>query len=202
MQEPETLPEHFPAAATACDIGGAKLYAGENLEDFLTAVQQRAWRMAWLVTRNREEALDLVQDTMMRFVQKYRDKPATERRPLFYRMLNNRIRDWGRRQQVRRRWVMPWLRFTTDESSQEHSWEPPDPGPGPQRHSEGDDFRQAVEAALTRLPPRQREAFLLREWEGLDIAGTARAMGVSPGSVKTHYFRAVHSLRATLEDYR
>ncbi|GAB4194461.1 MAG: RNA polymerase sigma factor [Wenzhouxiangellaceae bacterium] len=173
----------------------------ESLDQFLAAVERRAWRMAWLSTGNRDEALDLVQDAMMAFVRRYRDRPAAERRPLFFRILGNRLRDWGRREMVRRRWMLPWLRQPGD-NDDATDWEPGDHSAGPERELDGQTFLEAANNALRALPARQREAFLLREWEGLDVAQTASAMGVSRGSVKTHYFRAVHTLRAALEEHR
>ncbi len=186
---------------SAGDIGGAGA-APESLEAFLADVERRAFRMAYLATGRRDEALDLVQEAMMSFVRSYRSKPPAERRPLFFRTLDNRLRDWHRRETVRRRWLLPWLRFTGAPGEEAADWEPADPGPGPSALADGADFAAAAQRALAVLPHRQRQAFLLRAGEGLDVAAAARAMGVTPGSVKTHYFRAVHALRAALEDYR
>lgn len=175
---------------------------GQTLEQFLASVETRAWQMAWLSTRQREDALDLVQDSLLAFVNKYRNCPPEQRYPLFYRILTNRLRDWGRRQKVRQRWLLPWLRHTQEESGEEELWEPAAPGPGPEQHLHQDQFMAVARQVLFQLPARQREAFLLREWEGLDTAQTAQAMGVSIGSVKTHHHRAMQKLREALEEFR
>jgi RNA polymerase sigma-70 factor (ECF subfamily) len=175
----------------------------ESLDEFLAAVEKRAWQMAWLATHNRDDALDAVQDSMLAFVKKYANKPAAERRPLFYRILSNRLRDYGRRQGTRKRWVSSWLRWFDDEQQAEVDWEPPDlHGTSPDQALSNEAMLEVTESLLRTLPARQREAFLLREWEGLDVASTATAMGISSGSVKTHYFRAIQKLRTALEDFR
>ncbi|MCG8463262.1 MAG: RNA polymerase sigma factor [Xanthomonadales bacterium] len=177
--------------------------ADESLNDFLAAVEKRAWQMAWLATHNRDDALDAVQDSMLAFVKKYADKPAAERRPLFYRILSNRLRDYGRRQTTRKRWVSAWFSWFDEDQQAQVDWEPPDVhGELPEQALNNQHMLEATEALLRSLPSRQREAFLLREWEGLDVARTATAMGVTPGSVKTHYFRAIQKLRTALEDFR
>ncbi len=56
-----------------------------------------------------------------------------------------------------------------------------------------------LEAALARLPVRQREAFQLRVWEGLSVDDAALAMSCSAGSVKTHLFRAMQALKGELD---
>jgi RNA polymerase sigma-70 factor (ECF subfamily) len=171
-----------------------------TLDAFLKRVERRALRMAELATANREEALDLVQDAMCGFVRHYADKPPTEWAPLFYRVLDNRLNDWHRRRRVRSRWLFSWSRTTDDDSDE--VVETPDPNdPGPLARLAGHEAATALEAALARLPLRQRQVFLLRVWEGLDVAATAHALGVSEGSVKTHLSRALAALRRALEDH-
>jgi RNA polymerase sigma-70 factor (ECF subfamily) len=171
------------------------------LERFLADVERRAFRMAQVAVGDADAALDIVQDAMIRLARRYADRPAEEWRPLFFRILANRITDHQRRGSVRRR-VFAWLAPRSDEDESDPIAELPDPAPvGPDAALERGEAMAALEAALGRLPPRQREAFLLREFEGLDVAATALAMDCSEGSVKTHYFRAVHALRAALGEH-
>lgn len=179
-----------------------KLGADKELARFLESVEGRAFRIARYALSSDDDALDVVQDAMIRLVRAYKGKPSEQWTPLFYRILNNRIRDWQRRQTVRNR-VMAWLPWRpTSEHEQDRLSEYPDPtAMDPERASGVDQAMQALEVALGALPGRQREAFLLRTLEGLDVAETAQAMGCSAGSVKTHYSRAVHSLRETLGEH-
>lgn len=173
------------------------------LDSFLAEVERKAFRMAQIGLRNEQDALDAVQDAMLQLVRNYATRPAAEWRPLFYRILENRIRDLQRRRTVRGR-VMSWLPMRFDEDGAEVGdaiAEAPDPAPGPVQQLSGDELMQALETALAALPGRQRQAFLLRNFEGLDVAETAAAMGCSEGSVKTHYFRAVQVLRAQLGEF-
>lgn len=174
------------------------------LDRFLREVERRALRMAELSSGNREDALELVQDAMFGFVRNYAHKPPQEWAPLFYRVLDSRILDFHRRSQVRRRWRV-W--FGRDDSEDGAGVDPlaqfadaHEPGPA-QRVADGE-TRTALDAALRALPLRQRQAFLLRMWEGLDVAATAAAMRCSEGSVKTHLSRALAALRARLGDVR
>ncbi len=157
--------------------------------------------MARFATSNTDEALDLVQDAMLDFVKRYTGRPAAEWHVLFYRILHSRITDWYRRAAVRNRvryWFMP-----DDEEGEDPINTIADPAaPDPAELVIRRDTGEALEKAVRQLPLRQRQAFLLRAWEGFDVAQTAAAMGCSEGSVKTHYSRAVHTLRGWLEDYR
>lgn len=172
------------------------------MNSFLASVERRALAVARLGLRDPDDALDVVQDAMLKLAEKYGERPAEEWPPLFFRILNNRITDLQRRRTVRQR-LFGW--FDGAAASEDDLGDPLErvPGPassGPEQRSRLDAAIGRLEAALQALPPRQREAFLLRQWEGLDVAATARAMGVGEGSVKTHYFRAVHQLRDALED--
>jgi RNA polymerase sigma-70 factor, ECF subfamily len=174
----------------------------DELDRFLAGIERRALRFAELATRDRDEALDLVQDAMTALVRQYAARPPAEWPPLFHRILHNRIRDWARRRSLRDRF-RAWLgrRETGDESTSDPIEELPDAaqaGPAALAERAADGAR--IEAALLALPLRQRQAFLLRAWEGLDVAETARAMRCSQGSVKTHYSRAIQSLRVRLGD--
>src|SRR3954468_23999845 len=175
------------------------LMTSRALEQFLASVEKRAFKIAQLGLRNHDDALDAVQDAMMKLVQSYGSRNSEEWRPLFYRILTNRIRDLQRRRTVRGR-VMAWLPLRDGEDDDEFDpiAQAPSPDPNPARRLELDEAIGALEAALQDLPPRQQQAFLLRNFEGLDVSETAGAMGCSEGSVKTHYFRALESLRARL----
>ena len=169
------------------------------LDQFFIGVERRAFKIAQLGLRNDDDALDAVQDAMMKLVQSYASRASEEWRPLFYRILTNRIRDLQRRRTVRGR-VMAWLPIREGEDDEEFDpiAQAPSPEANPARRLEIDEAIGALEAALRDLPPRQQQAFLLRNFEGLDVSETAGAMGCSEGSVKTHYFRALESLRARL----
>ena len=149
-----------------------------------------------------EDAFDAVQDAMLRLVKHYRDKPAGEWSPLFWGILRRRIVDLQRRRKVRSI-VVNWLGGGRDGDGDElPAWEPADQGPGPlDRLQDAQSYRDMA-LAVKKLPQRQREAFMLRVLQGLDVADTARAMGCSEGSVKTHLSRAMHHLRDQLEEWR
>ncbi len=172
------------------------------LDSFLAEVERKAFRMAQIALRNEQDALDAVQDAMLQLASRYAQRPSAEWRPLFYRILENRIRDMQRRRTVRGR-IMAWLPWSGEaaEAEADPVAQAPDPAPGPVAQLEGDEIMIALQAALQVLPERQRQAVLLRNLEGLDVAETAAAMGCSDGSVKTHYFRALQSLRAQLGEF-
>lgn len=182
--------------------GTKTLQRERQLNQFLAEVERRALRFAEIAVRDCDEALDLVQDAMIKLARKYVDKPTHEWAPLFYRILQNGVRDWHRRQLVRNR-VMVWFGGVAGgDDDYDVVAQAPDPaGRTPERDLQSHEAMRGLEAAMHKLPPRQREAFMLRTFEGLDVAGTATAMGCSQGSVKTHYFRAVHSLREQLGEH-
>jgi RNA polymerase sigma-70 factor (ECF subfamily) len=171
------------------------------LEAFLAGVERKAFRIAQIALRDADDALDAVQDAMLQLARRYAAQPPAEWKPLFYRILENRVRDQHRRRSVRNR-VLAWFPSRGDgEDDPDPVAEASDPGPGPQAQLEAGEALAALEAALQTLSERQRQAFLLRNFEGLDVAGTALAMGCSAGSVKTHYFRAVQALRGRLGEF-
>jgi len=174
-----------------------------SLESFLAAVERKAFRIAQIALRHEDDALDAVQDAMLRLVRNYARRPAEEWAPLFYRILENCVRDAQRRRTVRGRVMswMPWAGSAADEDAADPLEQAPDPAPLPEDRVQAGETLQALEVALAALPARQRQAFLLRNFEGLDVEATARAMGCSAGSVKTHYFRALQALRAQLGEY-
>ncbi len=191
--------------AVSCipDATGAQtLQKEQQLNQFLAEVERRALRIAEIAVRDRDEALDLVQDAMIKLVRNYSNRDSEEWTPLFYRILQNAVRDWHRRQAVRNR-VMVWFRpAKTDDNDYDAVAAAPDPaGRSPHEQLENAEAMDDMELAVHALPTRQREAFMLRTFEGLDVAGTAVAMGCSEGSVKTHYSRAVHTLREKLGEH-
>jgi RNA polymerase sigma-70 factor, ECF subfamily len=168
----------------------------DTLDNFLAGIERRAFRMAEFATHNRDDALDLVQDAMLQFVRRYRERPAAERAPLFYRVLENRILDWYRTRRSRGRW---WVRLFQDDADEDPlEMFPADASAGPLHALQRERSMSRLESTLQALPLRQQQVFLLRVWEGLDVADTARAMGVGEGSVKTHLSRALTRLRAEL----
>lgn len=175
-----------------------------QLDRFLASVEKRAFRIARIAVRHDEDALDIVQDAMLQLARRYGRRPDEEWRPLFYRILQNRIRDCQRRRAVRSR-IMSWLPGAAN--AEDDGRDPldcvPDPAATtPQDQLASDQSMRALESALAQLPGRQQEAFMLRNFEGFDVAETAAAMGCSEGSVKTHYSRAVHTLRERLGELR
>jgi len=169
------------------------------LNQFLASVELRAFKIAQAGLRHEDDALDAVQDAMLQLARAYADRPAEEWKPLFYRILENRIRDMQRRRTVRGR-VIAWLPHRGEDEDEEPDpiAQAPSPEPQPVKRLELDEAMEALEKALGELPRRQQQAFLLRTLEGMDVAETAAAMGCSQGSVKTHYFRALQALRAQL----
>jgi len=195
------FPREFPAPAATADRVNLATTNDDALDRFLKTIERRALRMAELATGNRDEALDLVQDAMFGFVRHYAGNAQAEWTPLFYRVLDNRLNDWHRRRQVRTRWIDAFVRESDD--APDPLAQVPDPtDPGPLLRLAGSEAARALDAALTALPLRQRQAFLLRVWEGFDVATTAATMRCSEGSVKTHLSRALAALRRALEAYQ
>lgn len=159
--------------------------------------------MAEIATGNADDALDILQDAMFKLVQKYADKPKEEWGPLFQTILQSRIRDYYRLNRVRNRFRV-WFgggKGGTDEPDPVQTAADPS-GRQPDTELDAASGMERLNEAVRALPLRQQQAFMLRALEGLDVADTARAMGCSQGSVKTHYFRAIHVLREKLSDYR
>ena len=192
----------FAVSCTAQPTGARTLQKERQLGEFLAEVERRALRIAEIGVRDRDEALDLVQDAMIKLVRNYSGRSVDEWTPLFYRILQNGVRDWHRRQAVRNR-VMVWFQKAKPEDNDyDVIAAAPDPiGRSPDEELQNSEAMQDMELAVHELPTRQREAFMLRTFEGLNVAGTATAMGCSEGSVKTHYSRAVHTLRDKLGEH-
>lgn len=168
---------------------------------FLQEIEKKAYHLALLAVGCHADALDLLQDTMIKLVTKYQNRPSNEWKPLFYKILKNKIRDWHRHQKVKNLvffWKSPqvseeseqWpetLEFGTDNTNPEHELT--------KTRQQG-----LALASLKQLSEKQQQCFLLRSWEGLSVIETAEIMGCSTGSVKTHYFRALNKLRTLMEE--
>jgi RNA polymerase sigma-70 factor (ECF subfamily) len=186
--------------------GYSELASQQEISAFLAEVERRAFKQAMYAVRDDEAALDIVQDAMLKLTEKYADKPAGELPMLFQRILQNTIHDHFRRQKVRSTWTVLLSAFG-DKGEKDEDYDPLETLPAKSDSNAAIDPAIAlergqivglIEQALTRLPARQREAFLLRYWEELDVAETAAAMGCSEGSVKTHCSRAVRALAEAL----
>ena len=181
------------------------LASRSELSAFLEGVERRAFKQAVFAVREEEAALDIVQDAMLRLAEKYGERPLAELPLLFHRIMQNAIRDWYRRQKVRTLWtsLLSSLSPGRDEEDQDplETFESPDGSiaeESPATQAERAQVLEIIEQELNRLPERQRQAFVMRYWEELDVADTARVMGCSEGSVKTHCSRAAHTLAAAL----
>jgi len=170
------------------------------MESFLASVERRAYRMAEMGTGNSEDALDIVQEAMFGFVRKYSARPEEEWRPLFFRILQNKIRDWHRRAKVKKGLGLFWPFKGSDAENPIQQLEDTK-----EKNVldvlEASDSVDAMHVAIRALPVRQQQAFLLRAWEEFSVKETAKIMEISEGSVKTHFSRAVATLRESLNDY-
>lgn len=179
----------------------------KELADFLENVERRAFKQSVYAVRKDEVALDIVQDAMIKLSQSYGDKPPAELPLLFQRILQNTIHDYFRREKVRNSWVTLFSSLSgTHEPGDEFDllehYSPEDGSPGAESSIDKIQREQtlnAIDLEVQKLPTRQREAFLMRYWQDLDVAETAAAMGCSEGSVKTHCSRATHALAQALK---
>lgn len=175
-----------------------------ELSAFLASVERRAFKQAVFAVRDEDAALDIVQDAMMRLAEKYGDRPDSEFPMLFQRILQNAIRDHYRRSKVRSLWTTLFSALTPADDEEADPLESIEAeGGGALPNAPHAQFEQAqilalIEKEIAALPPRQREAFIMRYWEDMDVAETAAAMGCSEGSVKTHCSRATHTLASAL----
>ena len=170
-----------------------------SMDEFLQSIEVKAYRIALFAVGEHADALDLIQDSMIKLVTKYEQRPAQEWKPLFYRILQNRIRDFHRQQKVRSL-VHLFKPANKEEEPQEIPDLAPHPDGVPELALDKEQQQETVLVMLKALPEKQQQCFLLRSWEGMSVADTALAMGCSQGSVKTHYFRAVTKLRELLEE--
>ena len=178
--------------------------SSQELSNFLRDVERRAFKQTVYAVRDDHAALDIVQDAMLKLAEKYADKPVAEYPMLFQRILQNTMRDFWRRQKVRNLWTTLLSSFGTGKDGEEDhdpldSIDVGDESENPVVQLERSQTMIIIEKALEKLPARQREAFVLRYWEEMDVAETAAMMGCSQGSVKTHCSRAVHTMAAILQ---
>ena len=190
---------------TRADKKEALLASANELAEFLASVERRAYKQALFAVRDSDSALDIVQDAMLKLAEKYGTKPTAELPMLFQRILQNTIRDFYRRQKVRSLWVTLFSSLSAGREDEDSdpletlvAADPSGSGAAPEDRMEQSQVVETIEKELQRLPQRQRQAFLLRYWEELDVAETAAVMGCSEGSVKTHCSRAAHALAAAL----
>lgn len=179
----------------------------KELSDFLAAVERRAFKQALFAVRDDQFALDVVQDAMMKLSEKYPARPSAELPLLFQRILQNTIRDHFRRQKVRSLWTTQVSSLAGGGDDDDHDpletlavKSDSNPQEAPSDQLQQLQTLEIIEKALRQLPSRQRQAFLLRYWEEMDVAAAAAVMGCSQGSVKTHCSRAAHALAALLKD--
>jgi len=178
----------------------------KELSDFLASVERRAFKQCVYAVHEEQAALDCVQDSMMRLAEKYAQRPPEELPLLFQRILQNTIRDHFRRSKVRSTWTTLLSNFGVggddDDVDPLDTLEVEDLAnvpASPAAQLEQAQVMAAIEEAVKALPERQREAFMLRYWEELDVSETAKVMGCSEGSVKTHCSRATHALAKVLK---
>ncbi len=183
-----------------------RMATDKELSDFLASIEKRAFKQAAYAVRRDETALDIVQDAMIKLAEKYGDRPASELPMLFQRILQNTISDFFRREKVRNTWVSLFSSMSGKGDDDDFDW---------LEVYQGDDGHEVVESSadkleraqvltiieeeIEKLPARQREAFLMRYWNDMDVAETAEAMNCSEGSVKTHCSRAAHALAKALK---
>lgn len=180
--------------------GIQSLSTNDALNRFLSGVERRAFRMAELATSNSDAALDIVQEAMLALVKRYRNSPEGEWGPLFHRILQSKIRDWYRRSSVRHR-IMGWLHIDEDEDIDPIQLAADNKGIDPEQALSRERDAASTLEAIRKLPLRQQQTFLLRAWEGYSVNEAASAMGCSEGSIKTHYARAIATLKTSLQDY-
>jgi len=174
-----------------------------NLDRFLAGVERRAFRLAQLATGQTQPALDIVQDAMLTLSKKYAHKLPSEWGPLFHRILQNKIKDWYRRQSLSQR-IFDWFGMKTSvqgEIDDVIQTAVDRQTPLPFERLKNADLRQALNRSIEKLPRRQQQAFLLRHWEGFSVKQTASVMQCSEGSVKTHVSRATQFLKQQLEGF-
>ena len=185
---------------------GYDLATERELSDFLKSVEKRAFKRSLFHVRDEEAALDIVQDSMMKLAEHYGDKPVAELPMLFQRILSNSTLDWFRRQKTRNALFTNMSAFEgpDDEGGdfdllETYNAQQGESDESAESHTDRKQTLALIEKEIQELPARQREAFLMRYWEEMDIAETAAAMGCSEGSVKTHCFRAIQTLSKVLK---
>jgi RNA polymerase sigma-70 factor (ECF subfamily) len=181
------------------------LATDRELSDFLKSVEKRAFKRSVYHVRNDESALDIVQDSMMKLAEHYGHKPVEELPMLFQRILSNCTLDWFRRQKTHKGLFSTMSDFESPDQDEGfdlleslHAANAGEQNESAETHTQRAQTLREIEIEVEQLPARQREAFLMRYWEDMDVAETAAAMGCSQGSVKTHCSRAVQALGRAL----
>lgn len=176
----------------------------EELSAFLTGVERRAFKQVMFTVRNEAAALDIVQDAMLKLAEHYSERPENELPLLFTRILQNATHDYFRRLKLQSTWFTLFSSLTPADEPDADPLETLEALEGTEKAESAADKLErsqviaAIEEEISKLPTRQREAFILRYWEEFDVAETAAAMGCSEGSIKTHCSRAVHTLSKAL----
>lgn len=169
-----------------------------TLDGFLATIERRAFRMAQLAVRNDDDALDIVQDSMIKLSINYSQRSPDEWKPLFYKILENKILDFHRKETVRKKWFF----WKTDKEEDETAIvEPTDESTDPLLHLRQAELSEELLVAIESLPIKQQQCFLLRCWEGLSVKETAQAMNINEGSIKTHYYRAMQKLQSVIREH-
>ncbi len=192
----------FPKSTIKTSTADSSQSTEQRLTVFIQQVSGRALMMMESATSHHDVARDLVQESFISLHQHYASRPSSEWVPLFYTILNNRLMDW-RRQEIRKNKRFGWFKPTLVEDTEldaslliedEQNIDPAD-------FISKEFTLQEIQKAIARLPTRQQQAFMLRAWENLDTKTTASIMDCSEGSVKTHYHRAIQTLRAHLSQF-
>lgn len=171
------------------------------MENFFKSIERQAFRLAQFACRNPDDALDLVQESMCKFVDKYSRTPEAEWKVLFYKVLQNKIRDFYRREKVRNYWRI-WLGQVADNCAEDPLEQLADQRMSdPEQQADRNQTFEQLQKELENLSYKQQQVFLLRAWEGLSVRETAQAMKCSEGTVKSHYFRATEQLKKNLGDH-
>ena len=170
------------------------------IEQFLANIERKAYQMALMATKNEHDALDLVQNAMMKLVEKYHHKPENELKPLFYAILQNQIKEWYRRATQTSKWFFWQKTAYDDEEELEVTITQGVEETSPEDDMQQQQMSEQLLNVLEQLPVKQQQCFLLRSWEGLSVKETAKVMGCSEGSVKTHMSRASHKLAEIINE--
>lgn len=171
------------------------------IEQFLQQVEKKAFRIAWMAVKNEQDALDLVQNTMMKLVEKYADRSESELKPLFYTILQNQIKNWYRKESMTSKWFF-WQKTAYDKEEENGSCTELIEGVtqvSPEELVTSQQVSAQLVAQLQALPVKQQQCFLLRSWEGLSVKETAVIMDCSEGTVKTHMSRASQKLNLIIQ---
>lgn len=197
-----TCMDMLPISSTISQQGADHIQLRNELDGFFREVQPRAFRMLQFALHNEQLSLDLLQDAMLAFVRRYSQRPAEQRAPLFYRMVQNRLRDHFRRRKVRSRWLSIFSDIGKhNDEGKPYEPEAIEPRPEAWQQLDTQHKMEYLNLAVGRLSMQQQQVFLLRAWEGLSEAETASAMAISVGSVKTHYSRARMALKTALSTF-